>query len=93
MLTNSVAFFTTAFFKTPNGKIPPKTDFSAKFAVLGRNQVATPYEWNAAVSNRDTEPYNSIPVSRSMTVSQAALKVSSVAMMVRDCFLVRVTPV
>ena len=56
MLTNSVAFFTTAFFKTPNGKIPPKTDFSAKFAVLGRNQVATPYEWNAAVSNRDTEP-------------------------------------
>ncbi len=92
MLTNSVAFFTTAFFNTPNGKILPKTDFSAKFAVLGRNQVATPYEWNAAVSNRDTEPYNSIPVSRSMTVSQAALKVSSVAMMV-TVFFARVIPV
>lgn len=37
--------------------------------------------------------YSSIPVSRSMTVSQAALKVSGVATIVRLCFLVRVTPV
>ena len=36
---------------------------------------------------------NSIPVSRLITVSHAELKVSSVATMVRDCFLVRVTPV
>ena len=92
MLTNSVAFFTTAIFNTPNGKILPQKAFLAKFAVLGRNQVAAPYEWNAAVSNRDTEPYNSIPVSRSMTVSQAALKVSGVAMMV-TVFFARVIPV
>ena len=36
--------------------------------------------------------YSSIPVSRSMTVSQAALNVSGVAMMVTDCFA-RVMPV
>jgi hypothetical protein len=60
-------------FSTPQkSKIHRKTDFSANFAVLGRNQVAAPYEWNAAVSNRDTEPYNSIPVSRLVGGSQAA---------------------
>ena len=77
MLTISVAFFTTAILNTPKSEIHRKTDFSAKF-VKFRDFGGT---------------YNSIPVSRLITVSHAALKVSGVATMVSDRFLVRVTPV
>lgn len=84
MLTNSVAFFTTAIFNTPNGKILPQKAFLAKFGIFC-NESRPPRAKKA-------EPYSSIPVSRSMTVSLAALKVSGVAMMV-TVFLARVIPV
>ena len=88
MLTISVAFFTTAILNTPKGEIHRKTDFSAnfvKFRGFGAGLGAGDYECDG--SN------NSIPVSRLITVSHAALKVSGVATMVSDRFLVRVTPV
>ena len=72
MLTNSVAFFTTAIYNTPNGKILPQKAFFGEIRGFGAESGRCPYEWNAAVSNRDTEPYNSIPVSRLVGGSQAA---------------------
>ncbi len=75
ILTNSVAFFTTAILNTPKVENSTKNGFFVKFRGFGAEN-----------------PYNSIPVSRSMTVSQAALKVSGVAIMVTDCFA-RVMPV
>ena len=64
MLTNSVAFFTTAFLNTPKVENSPKNGFFGEIRnFLQRKQAS---------AGKKTEPYSSIPVSRLVGGSQAA---------------------
>ena len=65
MLTNSVAFFTTAILNTPKVKNSPKNGFFGEFRLFW-------WQNRPSRSKGDNEPYNSMPVSRSVGGSQAA---------------------